>query len=143
MVSINATLVLQVIQFLVILFILDRMLFRPILKTTTERESFLEKSKLDMRNMESETERLKNMFLAKESETRKRASQQGSELKNAAIEEMDKLVEESAKSAAAIKSEALQRAEEQLVKARPLLDGEARILADDIVTHVMGRRLGS
>lgn len=143
MVSINATLVLQVIQFLVILFILDRMLFRPILKLTTERESFLEKSKLDMRNMESEIERLKNLFLAKESETRKRASQQGSELKNAAIEEMDRLVEESAKSAAAIKSEALQRAEEQLVRARPLLDGEARILADDIVTHVMGRRLGS
>jgi F-type H+-transporting ATPase subunit b len=143
MVSINATLVFQVIQLLVLIFILNRIMFRPILKLTTERDSFLENSKLDMRNMESEVERLKNMFLSKEADARKRASREGMDLKNAAMTEVEKMMDESSRSAASIRAEAEQIAQEQVETTRPLLEGEAKILADDIVNRVIGRRLGA
>jgi F-type H+-transporting ATPase subunit b len=141
MVSINATLVFQVIQLLVLIFILNRILFRPILKLTIERDSFLEKSKLDMRNMESEVERLKKVFLSKEADARKRASREGMDLKNAAMMEVEKMMDESSMSAVSIRAEAEQIARKQLETTRPLLEGEAKILADDIVNRVIGRRL--
>lgn len=141
MVSINATLVFQVIQLLVLIFVLNRILFRPILKLTTERDSFLEKSKLDMRNMESEMERLKDLFLSKEADARKKASRQGMDLKNAAMTEVEKLMEESTTSAVSIRNEAEETAQKQIETTRPLLEGEAGTLADDIVNRVIGRRL--
>jgi F-type H+-transporting ATPase subunit b len=141
MVSINATLFFQVVQLLVLIFILNRILFRPILKLTTERDSFLEKSKIDMRNMESEAERLKHMFLSEEADARKRASREGMDLKSAAMTEVEKMMDESSKSAASIRTEAEQVARKQVEMTRPLLEGEARILADDIVGRVIGRRL--
>jgi F-type H+-transporting ATPase subunit b len=141
MVSINATLVLQVIHLLVLIFILNRLMFRPILKLTTERDSFVEKSKLDMRNMESEVERLRGIFLSKEADTRKSASRQGMDLKNAAMTEVEKMLEKSSVSAASIRAEAEQLAQKQVQTTKPLLDGDARILADDIVVRVIGRRL--
>lgn len=143
MVSINATLVFQVIQLLVLIFILNRILFRPILKLTTERDSFLEKSKLDMRSMESEVERLKEVFFSKEADARKRASREGMDLKNAAMTEVEKMMDESSMSAASIRTEAEKIAQIQLDTTRPLLEGEARTLADDIVDRVIGRRLGA
>jgi len=143
MVSINATLVFQVVQLLVLIFILNRIMFRPILKLTTERDSFLEKSKVDMRNMESEVERLRGVFLSKESDARKRASREGLDLKNAAMTEVERILEESSKSAAAIRSEAEQVARAQIETTKPLLAGEAEILADDIVGRIIGRRLGA
>jgi F-type H+-transporting ATPase subunit b len=133
----------KVIQLLVLIFILNRIMFRPILKLTTERDSFLENSKLDMRNMESEVERLKNMFLSKEADARKRASREGMDLKNAAMTEVEKMMDESSRSAASIRAEAEQIAQEQVETTRPLLEGEAKILADDIVNRVIGRRLGA
>ncbi|MFO7460014.1 MAG: hypothetical protein R6X07_05265 [Desulfatiglandales bacterium] len=143
MVSINATLVFQVVQLLVLIFILNRIMFRPILKLTTERDSFLEKSKVDMRNMESEVERLRGVFLSKESDARKRASREGLDLKNAAMTEVERILEESSKSAAGIRSEAEQAARAQIETTKPLLAGEAEILADDIVGRIIGRRLGA
>jgi len=143
MVSINATLVFQVVQLLVLIFILDRIMFRPILKLTTERDSFLEKSKIDMRNMESEVERLRGVFLSKEADARKRASREGLNIKNAAMTEVEKILEESSRSAAAIRSEAEQTARAQVETTKPLLAGEAEILAEDIVGRIIGRRLGA
>jgi len=127
----------------VLIFILNRIMFRPILKLTTERDSFLEKSKVDMRNMESEVERLRGVFLSKESDARKRASREGLDLKNAAMTEVERILEESSKSAAAIRSEAEQVARAQIETTKPLLAGEAEILADDIVGRIIGRRLGA
>jgi len=141
MVSINATLVLQVIHLLVLIFILNRLMFRPILKLTGERDSFLEKSKLDMRNMETEVERLRKVFLSKETEARKNASREGMDLKNAAMREVEEMLDESSRSAASIRAQAEETAKKQVQTTTPLLDGEARTLADDIVTRVIGRRL--
>lgn len=139
MVSINATLVLQVIQLLVLIFVLNRLMFRPILKLTNEREAFLEKSKQDMKSLESEVERLKGFFLSKESEARKKASKEGVELKDAAMVEMVRQMEESSRSAATIRISAERKVQQQVEATRPLLEGQARILADDIVDRVMGR----
>ena len=141
MVSINATLVLQVIHLLVLIFILNRLMFRPILKLTGERDSFLEKSRLDMRNMETEVERLRRVFLCKEGEARKNASREGMDLKNAAMREVEEMLEKSSRSAASIRAQAEETAKKQVQTTKPLLDGEARTLADDIVARVIGRRL--
>ncbi len=56
MISINATLVLQVINFLVLLFILNRILFRPVLKTIRERSDKIEGTKKKIEEMEQKTE---------------------------------------------------------------------------------------
>ncbi|MBN2034977.1 MAG: hypothetical protein JW836_17055 [Deltaproteobacteria bacterium] len=143
MVSINATLVLQVVHLLVLVFILNRLMFRPILKLINERDSFLEKSKLDMTNVESEAERLRRVFLAQEGDARKKALRQGMDIKSAALNEVEKLTDESAKSASSIRAEAEEIAKKQVETTKPLLGGQAKILAEEIVIKLLGRRLGA
>ncbi|MBW2060673.1 MAG: ATP synthase F0 subunit B [Deltaproteobacteria bacterium] len=56
MISINATLVVQIINFLVLIWILNRILFRPIFRIIEEREKSVESSRADMRRLKTSSE---------------------------------------------------------------------------------------
>ncbi|MBW2090640.1 MAG: ATP synthase F0 subunit B [Deltaproteobacteria bacterium] len=56
MISINATLVVQIINFLVLIWILNRILFRPIFKIIEEREGFVNNSRAEIGRLHTEAE---------------------------------------------------------------------------------------
>ncbi|MBW2324509.1 MAG: ATP synthase F0 subunit B [Deltaproteobacteria bacterium] len=61
MISINATLIVQIINFLVLIWILNRILFRPIFKIVEERKSVIQSSRAEIERLKSEAEeRLQN-----------------------------------------------------------------------------------
>ncbi len=57
MISINATLIIQIINFLILVWILNRILFRPIFKIIEERESVIQNSKAEAGRLRSESEK--------------------------------------------------------------------------------------
>jgi F-type H+-transporting ATPase subunit b len=141
MISINATLVLQVVHLLVLVFILNRLMFKPILKLVNERTAYVEKSKIEAKDLEDEAARLKKEYLSRESQARKKASSESLALKNAGIAQVEALIEKSQKEVASIRGEAEVRIEKEFEKARPSLQGEAAVLAEAIVERLIGRRV--
>jgi F-type H+-transporting ATPase subunit b len=141
MISINATLVLQVVHLLILVFILNRLMFKPILKLVHERTGYMDKSKTEIRDLESEAERLKQEYLSLESRARKKASSESLELKKAGVAQVEAMIDESQKEVAAIRQESEAKIESEFEKARPSLQGEATVLAEEIVEQLIGRRV--
>lgn len=143
MISINATLVIQVINFLVLAFILNRLMFQPILKLINERSQYIETTKNDINDTKLETERLKDEYLSRQNKARKDTTQKRARIRGAAINKAEEYFNDSRKQVASARMEADKEAEKKLNKERPLLNQEAATLADDITEKVIDRRIGA
>lgn len=143
MISINATLVLQIIHILILIFVLDRLMFRPILKVIRDRDGYVEQTKKDIVDLEKEIDRLKDERIMTEAAARTQAVLERTELKSLGLIEVEALNDQSRKEVAAIRAEAERTAEEKINQTKPALGGEAVNLADEIVERIIGRRIAS
>lgn len=141
MISINATLVLQVIHFLVLVFVLNRLMLQPLLRLINERTQYIVTTKTEIENLEEETARLRDEFVAKETDARMEATQERAQLRGMGISETEEVLNNSRKEVASIRAEADQEAEKEFRKTQPFLDEQAAVLAEEIVEKVIGRRI--
>jgi F-type H+-transporting ATPase subunit b len=143
MISINATLLAQVIHFLILMFILNRLMFQPLLKLIRERKEYTEETSNRIKSLEKDTERLRQEFIFKENDARKNATAERAEYRGVGIIEGSELIEESRKEVAAIKTKADREIEAEFNKTQSLLHDEAEALAGDITEMVVGRRISA
>lgn len=141
MISINATLLLQIVHFLILVFILKRLLFRPILKVVDEREQHFESTKNQIHNIEQEAVRLRDEFHKREIGARKDAAKERVELRSNGLAQVEELYTEARNQVLSIRAEADQEAQTEIKKTKPFLRDEATILVDEIVEWVIGRRI--
>jgi len=114
MISLNATFIIQVVNFLLLMWALNRLLFRPILKNLEEREERIER-------LAKNTEALS--LQAKE--TKKEHEKKVRQAQTEALEEKEKARSESAGEAERFVKKALSEAERGLAEARGLIAREA------------------
>lgn len=141
MISINATLVLQVLHFLILVFVLNRILFRPILKVIDERTTYIETTTHEIKDLEVETELLRQKHVSLQNEARKNDTLERTQIRGLGITEAEKTVSEVRQEISSIRATADKEAERQLEKTLPMLQGEAAKLADEIFEKVVGRRI--
>lgn len=141
MISINATLVLQLLHFLILVFVLNRILFRPILKVIDERTTYIETTTHEIKDLEVETELLRQKHVSLQNEARKNATLERTQIRGLGITEAEKTVSEVRQEISSIRATADKEAERQLEKTLPMLQGEAAKLADEIFEKVVGRRI--
>jgi len=141
MMSINATLVLQVIHFLILTFILNRLFFRPILKVISERNQHIEKIKDEITDFEHEIVRLKDEYHSKDIAARKEAGNDRVQLKNIGLAKADEVINDSRQKVSSIKADADQEVKVEIEKTQPLLHGEAKSLVGEIMQKLIGRRI--
>lgn len=142
MISINATLILQVLHFLVLVFVLDRLMFRPILKSIRDRNLHFEKTQREIENLHFEASRLKEECQARETGIKEDAVRRKSQLLNEGLAEANRFSTGCQKEIMVIKTEANEHAVEELKKARPSLDTGASSLAEEIISKILGRSAG-
>lgn len=93
MISINATLVVQIINFLILIWILNWLLFKPIFRIIEEREKVVEDSKAKTSRLKSDTEiKLKDLEL-RLGEARASAALQKQEALNQADSEAERIMD--------------------------------------------------
>ena len=143
MISINATLLIQVIHFLVLVFILNRLMFRPILKLIKDRSYHIEKTKTEINNIDQEIERLRDEYLSRESDARKDAIAIRGQIKNEGSTKAQSLFDESRKEMASIRAETEEEVDKEIQHTKPLLGDEAAALVDEIMVKVIGRRIAA
>jgi F-type H+-transporting ATPase subunit b len=143
LISINATLFHQLIAFLIFLFIINRIMFRPLRSVMGERESFMEKIRLDTVDAAKEFERLTATLKAKESTVRSEAQDVRSELEERGGREVVKILESARQEISSIKAKVETAVDAQIAEARKKLRQESEALAINIMEKMLDRRLGS
>ena len=143
MISINATLLIQVIHFLVLVFILNRLMFRPILKLVKDRSYHIEKTKTEINNIDQEIERLRDEYLLRERDARKDATARRGQIRNEGATRADALLDESRKEITSIRAETEAEVDKEIRQTKPLLGDEAAALVDEIMLKVIGRRIAA
>ena len=143
MISINATLVIQIIHFLILVFILNRLMFRPIVRIIDERSRFIEDTKIKVTGIGEETAELTQRCISMEMAVRKEAGEESSRLKNEAMNTAERIFSDTKTEITTIKDRVGKEVEEKLKTARQSLQHEAVVLADAIADKVIGRRIGN
>jgi F-type H+-transporting ATPase subunit b len=143
LISINATLFHQLIAFLVFLFIINRIMFRPLRSVMSERESFMEKIRLDTVDATKEFEHLTATLKAKESTVRSEAQDVRCAIEEQGGREAVEILESARQEISSIKTQVETAVDAQIAQARKKLRQESEALAINIMEKMLDRRLGS
>ena len=141
MISINATLVVQIINFLIILFILNKILFRPILKGLEARQELIEGNKaraIELRQRGEDKLREYDRSLA---EARNIAMSKQVEIRNEGMAKASEILDSSKKQEAEIIAEIQRGIASEVAEAKKDIQAYADSLSKDVTKKILGRAI--
>ena len=143
LITINATLFHQLVAFLIFLFIINRIMFRPLRSVMAERDDVIEKIKLDTTNAGETIERLNNELKERESKVRKEALKIQNELEEKGKQESAEILKSTLQEIEVLKDKNEAAINAQIMKAKKDLQKESEALALNIMEKLLDRRLVS
>lgn len=139
LISINETLIVQVISFLIFLFIINRIMFRPLRNVMDERKSHIDRIQQDIANAHSEYEVLTDQIQVRENDVRNEASEQRQQLTAKGQQQAADIITSTREEISAMKTEAEKEVDLQIAAARKRIQMEAEDLSKKIVATVLHR----
>lgn len=143
LISINETLVVQLISFLIFLFVINRVMFRPLRNTMQEREDYIEGIRLDIRDAEKKLEKTIQQVQDENAAVREAGLMMTAELVKQGNEEAGEIIAGSRQEIAQIGNKARHEIDAQIAEARKTIVAEADKLSLIVMEKVLGRRLVS
>jgi len=143
LISINETLVVQLISFLIFLFVMNRLMFQPLRRTMAEREHYIEEMRSDIERADRSYEDALIEIRAQEDAVRKEAFRIRLEHESDAGAEAKKIFESTRAEIFQLKEEAEVEVTRQVETARKTIQSESEELAASIIETILGRRLTS
>jgi F-type H+-transporting ATPase subunit b len=143
LISINETLIVQVISFLIFLYTINRVMFRPLRKVVAERQSHIEHIRQDIFAAGEKFESLTNQIEEQEASVKMEAFTQKKKLEDAGSRQADEIFVSTQKAIAAEKDKALKEIDAQVLEAKKYIQKESETLALSIMEKVLDRRLNS
>jgi F-type H+-transporting ATPase subunit b len=139
LISINETLIFQVISFLIFLFIINRIMFRPLRKVMNERETYIENVQKDIVAAENQWEDLTNQIQAQENEVRDEAFKQKEQLEATGSQQAAEIMASTREEINALRAEAQKEVNAQISAARKHVQKESEDLSKQIIETVLYR----
>jgi F-type H+-transporting ATPase subunit b len=143
LISINATLLVQLASFLLFLLIINRVMFRPLHNTMRERDFFIENLGLDIQSAQADAERTLADLAAQERAVRREADALRRRRRAQGADDAQKILDEARQRIVALHSEAEADVHRQLTEARRRLPAEAEKLTLTLMEKILERRVGS
>jgi F-type H+-transporting ATPase subunit b len=140
LITINATLFHQLIAFLIFLFIINRIMFRPLRKVMAERNGVIEKIKRDTTNAGDTLERLNDELKERESKVRMEALKVQHELEENGIQQSADILKSTLEEIETLKDKNEANVKAQIMEAKKHLQKESEELALNIMEKMLGRR---
>ncbi len=141
LISINGTLIAQLVSFLIFLFILNRIMFRPLQGIMDDRESFIEKIKLETVDTAKELGRLNLEMKALESDVREEAAGIRRELEESGSREAAEILESIRREIGSIREKTEIEIDAKISDAKKHLQKESEALMVNIMEKLLDRRL--
>ena len=143
LISINETLVVQLISFLIFLFVINRIMFRPLRGTMAEREFYIEEMKSDIEHADKSYEDALLEIKKQEAAVKVEANKISLEHENDGSNEAKKIFESTRAEILQLKNEAEIEVTSQVESARLTIQAESEELAVTIMEKILDRRLTS
>ncbi|MFP4226312.1 MAG: hypothetical protein ACLFRF_06250 [Desulfobacterales bacterium] len=141
MVSINETLIIELISFLIFLFLINRIMFRPLRTVIQQRDEHISGLGEDIQNAQEKIEDLNKQLEAQEKAAIDEATRQRIELEDEGAKQAEAILDDSRKEINAIKRENQNFVDQQISEARKTLKTEAERLAIQMMEKILERRL--
>lgn len=141
LITINETLIVQLLSFLIFLFIINRIMFRPLQNVMNERVNYMDKIKMDTVDTVKELEDLTKKLKKQESDVRAQAFELKRELEESGSAKSAEIFASTREEINAIKEKAEADVNVQISEAKKHLQKESETLAINIMEKLLDRRL--
>ena len=141
LISINETLIVQVISFLIFLFVINRIMFQPLLKTRGDRDQYLNQIARDIVQAKEDVEQYTFEIEERRNTVRSEAFEINKELEAVGNQEATDIVDAAVKEVSAIREDTTRKLEAQIAEARKQVQKESEPLAIQIMEKILDRRI--
>ena len=140
LISINETLIVQVVGFLVFLFVINRIMFRPLRNVISDRDIHIERVKRDITQAQKEVASITGQIQEQNAATRQEALALKDDLEATGSQQAKEIFESVKKEIAADRQKAQQEIEARIAQERKGVKKESEDLALNIVEKIIDRR---
>ena len=143
LISINGTLIAQLLSFLILLFILNRVMIRPLRSTMEERDFHIQKIQKETLEADREYDRLMQKIQKEEAAAVRQGHQARQEIETAGKEEAEAMLQKARQEIDSRMRENEAEIKVKIREARQSVEAEAQALAVPMMEKILDRRLGS
>ena len=143
LISINETLVVQLISFLIFLFIINRIMIRPLRATMEERDNYTQMVREDILDSTKKLEEIVEASNQEEKEIRQAALQIVAEMESLGKHEALSIMGVAKEEIAVVKKQTQAEIERLLAEAMTSVQKEAEVLSVSIMEKILDRKVSS
>ncbi len=141
LISINETMIVQLLSFLVFLMILNRVMIHPLRESMTQRNDHIKNLEKGVGLAEEEMAALTSRIEEQEATAAKEAQTRRIALEATGQEAADSIIKEARKKIEQLKKQTNREVEELLVQARAQVQKESDLISISIMENVLSRKL--
>lgn len=143
LISINGTLIAQLLSFLILLFILNRVMIRPLRSAMEERDFHIQKIQKETLEADREYDRLMQKIQKEEAAAVRQGHRARQQIENAGKEEAESMLQKARQEIDSRMRENEAEIKMKIGEARQSVEAEAQALALRMMEKILDRRLGS
>ena len=140
LISINETLIVQVVGFLIFLFVINRIMFRPLQNVMSDRDIHIEGIKQDIVQAQKEVESFASQIQEQDTATRQEAFGIKDQIEAAGSQQAQEIFESVKREIAAHSQKIQEEIAVRIAEERQSLEKESQNLAMSIVEKILDRR---
>ena len=140
LITINHTLFFQLASFLLLLFLLNRIMFRPLRQVMREREALLTGMADEISSAEQSFTDIGHKIESQESAARREASKMRDEIEASGQQSAATLLDQARAQIFALKVKAKEETAAKVAAARQEIEREAVAISDQMIASVLGKR---
>jgi len=141
LITINETLIIQLISFLIFLFVINRVMFRPLRTVMSERDNYIQKLKIEIDGTEDELKTVFEQIKEQESAVKKEAGSLKEKLEAAGSLKAGEIFDAAREEIEEMKTTAEKDVDAMISEARKSIKNESKPLATRIMEKLLDRRL--
>lgn len=139
MLDIDITLLIQIVNFIVLMFVLNAVLYRPLRKIMEQRKEKVSGLEREIEGLIKNADQKLGDFKAKLGEANVQGNKEREALKSAGLAEEKQITSKSRDESEAEKAQVMSQIEQDASKAREELKGQVSGFASDITAKILGR----
>lgn len=141
LITINETLFVQLISFLLFMVIMDRVMFRPLRKVINDRDGYIRKMETEITDAEKELEDVNKKLETESSAIRREALEMKEALEHSGSRKAVEIFDATRKEISGLKDKTEKEIDAQISEATKYIKTESEVLAVSIMEKILDRRL--
>ena len=143
LITINETLIVQLISFLLFLFIINRVMFRPLRKVIAERNGYIESLQQEIAGQQAELQNIAKQIKKKEQELLGEAHEMSMQHQDAGNIEAAEIIAATRREVAALKEKTANDINQRIMELNIQLKEETEELVLRVMEKILDRRVAS